>query len=238
MATGTLRPNGAGDETNLFPYPDTGEANWEDVDEEVADDNATYVKSGTADANWRRDLYNLPAHSGSGTINKITVYARAYTYNPSQTGLKIAIKIGGTVYESSEITPSSGSYTTYSNEWADNPNSGSAWTWDDIDNLQIGVNARRTNSYGTRITKVYVEVDYTPGIEKSSSDAGTGSESGQGQGAISSQLVAIISAELGTSVELGALLKELFTSELGQGTDSLAAKIEAPTKGGGMKLWI
>jgi hypothetical protein len=106
-------------------------------------------------------------------------------------------------------------------------------------------------TYGTKCTQVYVEVDYTSGVAKTSSDIGAGSEgtalpaaalagwdSGQGQEVISSQIAAMTSAELGTSIELGALLKELLAAELGQGTDSLAAKIEAPTKGGGMKLWI
>jgi hypothetical protein len=64
-----------------------------------------------------------------------------------------------------------------------------------------------------------------------------GSESGQGQEAGGSQLMAKISADTGTSVELGALMNELFVTELGQGSDSLSTKIETPTKGGGMKLW-
>lgn len=85
---------------------------------------------------------------------------------------------------------------------------------------------------------------------KTSSDAGAGSEGapvptatlagsedGQGLGAISSQLAVITAVETGTSIELEALLKDLFASEAGRGADSFAAKIETPTRGGGMKLW-
>ncbi|MEE8204788.1 MAG: hypothetical protein V3T68_01920, partial [Dehalococcoidales bacterium] len=85
---------------------------------------------------------------------------------------------------------------------------------------------------------------------KTSSDAGAGSEgapvptatlagyeSGQGLEADSSQLAMITAVETGTSIELEALLKDLFASEAGRGADSFAAKIETPTRGGGMKLW-
>jgi len=87
---------------------------------------------------------------------------------------------------------------------------------------------------------------------KSSSDTGSGVEGTPSQSAI------LVSSETGSGIEVliarllaafdtggGAevaqvvgLLKDLFASELGQGFDSLTAKIEMPTKGGGMKLWI
>jgi len=254
MATEILRPNAAGDETNLVPIPGTGEANWEDVDEAVADEDTTYVRYGLAA--WMKDLYNLPAHSGSGTINSVTVYARCKANGSPivQTSAIIRCKTNGTVYEGNEITVTT-SYVNYSKAWATTPNTGSAWTWTEIDALQIGVGLRRWGSSGgthTHCTQFWVEVDYTSVItENSSSDNGAGlegapvptatlagSESGQGQGAISLQLATITAVETGTSVELGALLQDLFASELGQGSDSLIAKIEAPTKGGGMKLWI
>jgi hypothetical protein len=88
---------------------------------------------------------------------------------------------------------------------------------------------------------------------KTSSDAGSGaestpmpaatlagSESGSGIEALIARLLA--SVESGTAAEAAevvdeGLLKDLFASELGQGADCLIAKIEIPTKGGGMKLW-
>ena len=83
---------------------------------------------------------------------------------------------------------------------------------------------------------------------KSSSDAGSGvegtpiqsailagSETGFSIEALTSRLLAAVDA--GGGVEAGGLLKDLFVTELGEGSDSLIAKIEIPTKGGGMKLW-
>ncbi len=257
MAIEILRPNGAGSETNIpGAVPGAGEAHWEDVDEAIADDGTTYVVNNTT--NYLRDLYALPSHSvGSGTINKITVYCRArcngtnaayYAY------MKISCRSDATTTDGEELTlhpdDAPGYWKTWSKEWALNPADSQAWEWADIDALEIGANIKKGDQ-SLKLTQVYVEVDYTSGTGKSSSDAGTGSEgtplptatladseSGQGQGTISLQMVAIISAELGTSVELGALLKELFVGELGRGSDSFIAKIETPTKGGGMKLWI
>jgi hypothetical protein len=91
-------------------------------------------------------------------------------------------------------------------------------------------------------------------VAKTSSDAGSGvevvpvpvaflagSESGSGIEAFIARLLA--AAETGCGAEAseiggGGLLKHLFASELGEGADGLTAKIEKPTKGGGMRLWI
>ncbi len=252
MATETLRPNAIGQYSSLSPYPGTGEENWEEVDEETPDEDSTYVERNAAA--YAHDTHNLPAHSGSGTINFIKVYIRCRSnQTPTQTNAHPSIYTYSTKYDGDEKTLTT-SWDNYSHQWNQNPNTESAWTWDEIDALQAGLGLRtaKTGEYvWSKCTQVWVEVDYASGIEKSSSDTGTGSEGaplptatladseyGQGQGAIGSQLAAIISAELGTCVELGALLKELFVSELGQGSDSFVNKIEAPTKGGGMKLWI
>lgn len=83
---------------------------------------------------------------------------------------------------------------------------------------------------------------------KSSSDAGSGvegtpvqsailvgSETGSGIEALIARL--LVAVDTGYGVEAEGLLKDLFVSELGRGSDSITAKIETPTKGGGMKLW-
>lgn len=72
--TEILRPNAAGDETNIPSQYPPSEEHWDKVDDETPDDWGTYVCT-TGDA-YKRDLYNLPAPSGSGTINKVTVYFR------------------------------------------------------------------------------------------------------------------------------------------------------------------
>jgi hypothetical protein len=170
--TEILRPNTSGDETNIASV--SGATNhWEAVDEEVADDLSTYVY--TSATNYERDLYNITDHSeGSGAISSITVYARCYWsggQSPNQASIKIAIKSGtgggapDTVDEDEEETLAARRvWENFSSEWTVNPATGSAWTWDEIDNLQIGIALRESVSGGpanTCCTQVYVEVNYT-----------------------------------------------------------------------------
>ena len=247
MATEILRPNAAGDSTE---FTVTGATyNWQAVDEATPDDDVTYVGYALYS---KKDLYNIQ-DSGiddGDTINKVTLYARVK--KPTSTYYKgyYGLKSGATEDWGTEITFTA-SYVDYSREYTTDPNTGSAWTKAALNALQIGERILDGANSGMRCTQIYVEVDYTAVTEKSSSDTGigsesapvasatlAGSESGQGQGAISLQLVAIIAAESGISVEFAGLLKDLFASELGHGSDSFAAKIESPTRGGGMKLWI
>ncbi len=161
----TFRPNTAGEETNLTPFPNTGENNWEDVADIIPDELATYVRSNSY--NWIRDFYNIPNHSANGTITQIKVTARCFcNLSPTRTGLKIAIKTGGTPYEGDEETLINTAWTNFTKIWTNNPNTGIAWAWNDIDNLQIGVSLRygRPENGITSIstcTQLYIEVSYT-----------------------------------------------------------------------------
>jgi len=80
MATEILRPNGPGSETYIYSENPSGEAHYTLVDDVTPDDASTYVKVPGSVAGWQDDLYALPTHTGNGTINKITVYFRAYGY--------------------------------------------------------------------------------------------------------------------------------------------------------------
>lgn len=178
MATETLRPSAPGDETNNTPSGNG--ANWECVDEAVADDFTTRVYNGDS-STTKRDLYNI-ADSGVGTgvINKITVYIRVRDSNTAaNNGFKEVIKSGtgtgapdtvseGALYEcAAEDT-----WENTSNEWTTNPATSAAWTWDEIDKLQAGVSLI-VDSGSLNCTQVYVVVDYTAAIdhEKSLSDS-------------------------------------------------------------------
>jgi hypothetical protein len=274
VATETLRPNGAGDETNIGDQYPTSGAHWDKVDEVTPDEGSTYV--GTYNSAYQRDLYNLADHiEGAGTINFVKVYARGkVTASPTQASLKIAVKSGATVAESSEKTITT-SWANYSQQWDTNPNTGAAWTWDEIDSLQAGITVRRCNASGeyTVCTQLYVEVDYSSVTAKTSSDTGSGADAcvslGTGEVKTSSDAgsgvegtplpgATLTAGETGSSIEAivarllvnfdvgygveasgveSGVLENLFSSELGEGLDSLVAKIERPDKGGGMKLW-
>ncbi len=155
-----LRPNAAGDETAIgIQFPASG-SHWDKVDESIADDDTTFV-AGTSVA-YQRDLYNLPPHSvGSGSVNFMSIYlvkraiVQAGYYQYSQ-------KSGTAVTDSGDYLRSADDYGTTSLKYTTNPATGIAYTWGEIDALQIGVSLKTAISGGTiRCTQVYTEVDYT-----------------------------------------------------------------------------
>jgi len=161
----TLRPVLAGDETNVADqFPASGE-HWDKVDEATSDGNSTYVE--TNSNTWQEDLYNIADHSaGSGNISYVKVYiVAASSETPTQANAYVHIKTNGVEYNGSQETTTT-SYATYSHQWNNNPQTGEAWTWDEIDALQIGVGLRRATAADkeTRCTQVYAEVAYSGAI--------------------------------------------------------------------------
>ncbi len=118
---------------------------------------------------------------------------------------------------------------------------------DAVDSLQTP-EAKSSSDAGSGIEGIPVPSAFLVGSETGSGLEGTpvpsaflvGSETGSGIEALISRLLATPDTGAGaeaSSIEIDGVLKELFASELGRGSDYLAAKIEMPTKGGGMKLW-
>jgi hypothetical protein len=195
---------------------------YQNVDEETTDEDTTVNKSYYAEDTWTRDLYHIadPTLPDGATINFIKVYARCRNYEggATQTALKLAIKTGGTAYESSEITIT-GSYVNYSNQWTNNPQTDNPWTKSEIASLQVGINMRRSKpSYGiSYCTQAWVEVDYTSATEKSSSDSGSGVD----------------------AKASGNPLASIDRSETGSGAESLPARgIALPDAGYGVDVYV
>lgn len=157
-----FRPNAAGDETDIpDQFPTSGE-HWDKVDETTSDGDSTYVASDSPP--WKEDLYNIPDHSdqtAGGIINYIEEYivARAVATS-TQTSAYTHIKTNGVTYDgtSENLTTS---YATYSYQWSTNPQSAGAWTWSEIDSLQIGAGLRQpAGGVYSRYTQVYTEVSF------------------------------------------------------------------------------
>lgn len=273
MATETLRPNAAGDETGIGYQVPSSDSHWDKVDEETPDEDTTYLLA--MNAAYQRDLYNLPASSipDGATINFIKVYFRCWESASTTCKASPSLKSDSTVTDGTLVDLST-SWETFSQQWDTNPADSQPWEKADIDALQIGVRLGSSIATYACCTQVYVEVDYTAVTEKSSSDTGSGadavdsletpeaksssdagsgaestpiqsailagSETGFSIEALTSRLLAAVDTGGGveaSSVETDGLLKDLFATELGEGSDSLIAKIEMPIKGGGMKLW-
>jgi len=146
-----LRPNAAGDETDIaHQYPDS-DSHWDKVDEAITDENGTYVYEGLL--GYRRDLYNLPAHAGTGVIYSVTVYIRCRSVG-GYSKAKPSIKSGGVVSDGDIIEPTI-PFATYHYQWLKNPADDEDWEWADIDSLQIGMSLLET-----LCTQVWVEVEH------------------------------------------------------------------------------
>lgn len=166
MATLTLRPNSDSTPLAMSPTGDTTNhyANVDESSLNTADYNSSYsfVAGGTA-----TDIYGFPNHSSEeGIINNVTLYVQAANASTGSgsSALYMAVKMGGTVYETSK--GALGSSTLYSLAMSTNPNTSAAWTWDDIDNFQAGAKllmngVDKQNGAGAFVYWVYAVVDYT-----------------------------------------------------------------------------
>ena len=106
------------------------------------------------------DLYALSNHTTeTGEISYIKLYARCVSGSSGVAAIKI--KTGGTEYTGSSMNLSP-VYTNYSYTWSTNPQTGAAWTWADIDDLQAGISFTLNSIYqSARSTRLYVEVGYS-----------------------------------------------------------------------------
>ena len=161
-ATENLRPESDGDVIQLTPNTGT---NWDAVNEASSDGDGAYVQGvgGTKGAT-QYDLYNLSDSSKTGTINSVTVYINAKSAYKTGTA-KTVIKTGGSEDRgaANPIDDDIESYVTYSTPYTTNPIVGGAWTWTQVNALQIGVEMIDTNNSAStdlRCTQVWAVVDY------------------------------------------------------------------------------
>jgi hypothetical protein len=162
----TLRPDATGSKNeNLHSGTSLPEStNWQQVDEVAEDGDTTYIWNGGGGVATTEDSYNMQNHTTEvGIINDVTVYF--YGKKNSGAGAKgrPLIKTHSTEYTGGSLQdlPNWGnnSYKRFSYTWDTNPNTGSNWTWTEIDDLEIGVQIY-INSGGARVTQVYAIVDY------------------------------------------------------------------------------
>lgn len=167
MATLTIRPNGAGATMNW----NAEGGDYTRVDEVTSDGDTTRLYTPTAN---NVATFAMENHgSESGTINSVTVYIFTRGLDPISNVVQLAVRMGGTDYFSSNQTYNNTSYHNESAAWSTNPNTSSAWTWTDIDNLEAGM--KHISGGGQCVTQVWAVVDYTdnttPTIALNTTDA-------------------------------------------------------------------
>jgi hypothetical protein len=155
---------GAGDETSISSqWPVTGE-HFDKVDEGSPDDEATFVN--TYENTYQTDLYDLSElalydieitsltvgfrfSGGADGGNDVTGYASA------------VIKTGGGAFAGADESQLGPAFVTRSYGWDTNPDTGVAWTLDEINELQAGVRIKTDDDDASvRLTQVTVAVGY------------------------------------------------------------------------------
>ena len=158
----TLRPNGNGSITQLSKYPGSTMANYQCVDEAVANDADYVYWSGTT---WKKDTYTLEDHGdASGAIHAVTVHVRCGfggigSYPGVLNKAKIVLKSGTSYYYGDEVTLSS-IFTYHTQSWLLNPATGAAWDWSAVDALEAGVDLTGDLGGSSTCSQVYVVVTY------------------------------------------------------------------------------
>ena len=160
MAVVTLYPNAAGDKTNLTPQG--AAANWDCVDEHPHNSDTTRVLLMYTGKYDKRDLYNIEDTSQTGYIMNVKLVVTSRMSSIYSNAMTALIKTHGTEYLGGTINPTTQSYAEYNYSWSNNPYTGVAWTFAEINALQIGISDNRGTNGVNLTTQVRAEITYTP----------------------------------------------------------------------------
>ena len=157
----TLRPNAVGTQTQLTAF---GVANnWDCVNETTPDDDTTYVYM-SGSGGYLYDTYNCPNHTTeNGSINKVVLYSYSKTIT-SGGGIRSRMYISGNGYTAAPpfVYSTTGNYVYYAWSYINSSDTGIAWTWGEIDSLEIGIGHQTDLPGGEgRTTQNYAIVYYT-----------------------------------------------------------------------------
>jgi len=140
---------------------------WDNDDyTRVATDNG--VNSQVLTNAYKESTYDITDHSSSnyGVIDEVYVKGE-FGDSGDALKFKLSVRIDGTSYYSGEIThAATGTVgSIYGYEWTQNPDTSSDWTWEDVDDLQIGVAAYYTGGPAYAYCDyIEVYVNYTEAV--------------------------------------------------------------------------
>ena len=159
-----LRPTGAGNSTNLNRGGmNPAGSNWASVDEVTSDGDGSYVFT-ASNLGYTTDTYQT-ADSGmsSGAINSVTVYNKSRApFGWGGENVKTVLRTHSTDYFGS-VNSLTTNYTDYSTVYTTNPNTGNAWTWAEVDAMEIGTSLKGGGFiFAGLTTQVWAVIDYTP----------------------------------------------------------------------------
>ncbi len=168
--TTTVAPTANGD-VNAWTISGGGSCNqegneWRCVDDSPNDGDSSYISS-TSSSPTFDSIYNLADWSAAPsplTITNVNVESSCRRLTGSAVSVKILVKSGGTTTAgaTSQNCANSATYTVWSEDWATNPTTSSAWTLSDINALQAGVRDADSGTLEVRVSHVRVTVTFVP----------------------------------------------------------------------------
>jgi hypothetical protein len=161
----TVRPDG--DSSIQFsPFPGTGESNYQDVDEVVADDDTTYTYYNTPlQQKFDRYSFTIPAavKVNSAPVS-IKVYARMRRAGAVDGGnLALGRGVGtpgGDNCSWGALGPGDQAWHTYDKTFTNNPDTGNLWTWAELEAATLCAGIVTNNGDGGRCTQMYAVITY------------------------------------------------------------------------------
>jgi hypothetical protein len=150
-----LRPSANYD---VYLAPSAG-ANYQCVDEAVANEDTDYVGSGSASL---YDLYSLSSLSyAKATINSVIITVRLKHITGTGAGASIGVRTNSTTDWGTYFNPAS-SWTTYTRTLTNNPVTSDPWTVAEINAMKIGIYLLGNVSNVYTCTQVFATVNFTP----------------------------------------------------------------------------
>jgi|GEM_PF-3122123 len=163
-----LRPNAAGT-YQAFSTFGSPPSHWQGTSDQS--DATGVVTTNTTN----KETQNLASSSDLGTINSVAGYMRAKATGTSTAEAAVFIwRTYNTDYEGTPFPVGRSFFSNYSEVRTTNPNTSSAWTWTEVNALEIGARAALLVPVleSIEVSEFWIVVDYTP-YEKQVSDSGS-----------------------------------------------------------------
>ena|SRR3989344_4664632 len=173
-ASVTLYPNGPG-YYNQWIYSNTtgchiftAPEHWGCVDETTSDGDGTYLRTAVFYPTYVPfDTFQMADMTGTPTISKVTVSYKAKALNSVGSYLYPVLRDGNLTTEYIESSgwelTSTSSWNTFQKTYTTNPMTGSSWTKNEVNALQVGMkcpNILGTSKY-CAVTQIYTRVVYS-----------------------------------------------------------------------------
>ncbi len=133
---------------------------------QTADDDTTKVYNNNnydipGNGTWQFDFYTLPLTFAHGTISSVSIVYRNKISSAGSAATEVAL-VMNSGFQSVAPQRANTSWTTNTETWYTNPETGGAWTTDAIAGLKILLGLYAIRYQQSYCTQIYLSITYTP----------------------------------------------------------------------------